>query len=71
MIYEFGYGELKIAIKCDQAMELQELRRAVANSRTSPIVLMDVPVRESKANGGFEKPFVFAVRVGACVCFLH
>ena len=34
---------------------MQELRRAVANSRTSPTVPMDVPVRESKANGAMEK----------------
>ena len=55
VLYELGYGELKIAIKCDQAKELQELRRAVANSRTSPTAPMDVPVRESKANGAMEK----------------
>ena len=55
IIYELGYSELKIAMKCDQAKELQELRRAVANSRTPPTVLMDVPVRESEANGGIEK----------------
>ena len=55
IIYEFGYGELKIAITRVQAKELQELRRANANSRTLPTVPMDVPVCESKANGGIEK----------------
>ena len=54
-MYELGYGELKIVIKCDQARELQELRRAVANSRSAPTVPIDVPVRESKANGAMEK----------------
>ena len=34
---------------------MQELRRALANSRASPTDPMDVPVRESKANGGIEK----------------
>ena len=55
VLYELGYGQLKIAIKCDQARELQELRRAVANSRTVATVPIDVPVRESKANGGMER----------------
>ena len=55
VLYEPGYGELKIVIKCDQARELQELRRAVANSRAAPTVPIDVPVRESKANGAMEK----------------
>jgi hypothetical protein len=47
ILYELGYGQLKIAIKCDGAKELQELRRAVANSRESPTVPIDVPARES------------------------
>ena len=55
VLYELGYGQLKVAIKCDGAKELQEIRRAVANSRTSPTVPIDVPVRESKANGGGSK----------------
>ena len=55
ILYELGYGQLKIAIKCDGAKELQELRRAVANSRESPTVPIDVPARESKANGGMER----------------
>ena len=50
-----GHGELKVAIKCNGARELQDLRRAVANSRTSPTVPMDVPARKSKANGAMEK----------------
>ena len=36
VLCELGYGEIKIAIKCDQARELQELRRAAAGSRSSP-----------------------------------
>ena len=55
VLYEFGYGQMKVAIKCDGARELQELRRAVGNSRESPTVPIDVPVRESKANGGMER----------------
>ena len=48
-IYELGFGELKIAIKCDGAEGLQELRRAVANSRTAPIVLQCVRARPTAA----------------------
>ena len=55
VIHELGYGQLKISIKCDQARELQELRREVAATRTAPTVPIDVPVRESKANGGMER----------------
>ena len=52
---DLGYGQLKIAIQCDGAKELQSLRRAVANSRESPIVPIDVPAREGKADGGMER----------------
>ena len=55
ILYELGYGQLKISIKCDGARELQELRRAIGNSREAPTVPIDVPARESKANGGMER----------------
>ena len=55
VIYELGYDQLKIAVKCDGARELQELRRAIGNSREAPTVPIDVPVKESKANGGMER----------------
>ena len=55
MLYELGYSELNVAVKCDGARELQELRRVIANSKTSPSVPMGVPARESKANGAIEK----------------
>ena len=55
IIYELGYGQVKIAIKSDRARELQELRRAIADSREAATVPIDVPARESKANGGMEK----------------
>ena len=55
IIYELGYGQVKIAIKSDRARELQELRRAIADSRDAATVPIDVPARESKANGGMEK----------------
>ena len=49
ILYDLGYGQLKISIKCDGARELQELRGAIGNSRESPTVPIDVPARESKA----------------------
>ena len=41
-------------MKCDQAPELKELRRQVSLKRSAPTVPIDVPVRESKANGAVE-----------------
>ena len=55
MLYELGDSQLKIAIKCDGAKELQELRRALANSWESPTVPIDVPAWESKANAGMAR----------------
>ena len=48
-------GEIKICLKNDGARELHELRRAVAGSREYFTVPTDVPVTESKGNGGMEK----------------
>ena len=55
IIYELGYGEIKIALKSDGARELHELRRAVAGSRSAPTIPIDVPTKESKGNGGMER----------------
>ena len=38
-------------MKCDMAPELKELSTQVALNRSAPIVPIDDPVRESKANG--------------------
>ena len=55
VIYELGYGEMKISLKSDGARELHELRRAIAASRSHPTVPIDVPTKESKGNGGMER----------------
>ena len=55
IINELGYGGTRIAIKCDQAPELQKLRREIGARRTAPTVPLDVPVKESKGNGAVEK----------------
>ena len=55
ILYELVYGQLKISIKCDCARELHELRRETGNSREAPTVPIDVPARQSKANGGMER----------------
>ena len=52
---ELGYSEMKIALKSDGARELHELRSAVAGSRVHPTIPIDVPVKESKGNGGMER----------------
>ena len=54
VIEELGYGGTRIAIKMDRAPDLQELRRHVMAKRSAPTVPLDVPVRESKANGAVE-----------------
>ena len=37
------------------ARELHELRRAIAGTRAYPTVRIDVPVKETKGNGGMER----------------
>jgi hypothetical protein len=54
VIEELGYGGMRVAIKCDGALELQELRRHVTARRSAPTVPLNVPVRESKGNGAVE-----------------
>ena len=54
VINELGYGSTRIALKIDRALELQDLRKLVAARRAAPTVPLDVPVRESKANGAVE-----------------
>ena len=51
VIAELGYGGTSVAIKVDGAPDLQDLRRHVMAKRSAPTVPLDVPVRESKANG--------------------
>ena len=55
ILIELGYGGVKIAMKHDAALELRELRRQVSARRSAQTVPIDVPVRESKANGAVEK----------------
>ena len=55
ILSELGYGGTRIAIKCDQAPELQKIRREIAARRTAATVPLDVPVKESKGNGAVEK----------------
>ena len=55
ILNDLGYVGMKIAIKHDQAAELRELRRQISVRRSVPTVPIDVPVRESKANGAVEK----------------
>ena len=49
VIYELGYGEMKISLKSDGARELHELRRAVAASRSHPTVPIESRPRSRKA----------------------
>ena len=55
IIAELGYYGVKIAIKCDGAPELKEIRKLVSAKRSQPTVPLDVPVRESKGNGAVER----------------
>ena len=55
ILVELGYAGVKVAIKHDAAPELRELRRQISIRRSAPTVPIDVPVRESKANGAVEK----------------
>jgi hypothetical protein len=54
VIGELGYGGTRVAIKVDNAMELQDLRRQVSARRAAPTVPLNAPVRESKNNGAVE-----------------
>ena len=40
-----------MVLKSDAAPELPELKKLVAAKRSSPTVSLEVPIRESKANG--------------------
>ena len=55
ILNELGYGGIKVSIKCDAAPDLRALRRQVMAKRASATVPIDVPARESKANGAMEK----------------
>ena len=52
---ELGYENVKVCIKCDQAPELLKLRSELGKLRDAPTVPIDVPARESNANGGMER----------------
>ena len=54
-IRDLGYDKVKIAVKIDGAKDLQDLRREIAARRTPPTVYLDVPARESQANGAMER----------------
>ena len=55
LIEELGYGQVKVAVKCDQAPELQSLRSRLGALRSAPTVPIDVPVKESKMIGAVER----------------
>ena len=55
VLCELGYAGIAVSMKCGQAPELKELRRQVSLRRSAPTVPIDVPVRESKANGAVER----------------
>jgi hypothetical protein len=52
---ELGYSGVKVALKSDTAPELRELKNLVAAKRYCPTVSLEVPARESKANGAVER----------------
>ena len=51
VLSELGYVGVNVALKSDAAPELRELKKLGAAKRSSPTVPLEVPVRESKANG--------------------
>ena len=52
---ELGSSGVQVALKSDAAPELRELKNMVGGKRYSPAVPLEVPVRESKANGAVER----------------
>ena len=55
LIDQLGYGGMRVGIKNDNAPELLALRRGVIQLRDAPTTPIDVPVRESRANGACER----------------
>ena len=55
VLNELGYSGIKVALKSDAAPELRELKKLVAAKRSCPTVPLEVPARESKANGAVER----------------
>ena len=55
VINELSYLGVKVALKSDAAPELRELKKLVATKRSCPTVPLEVPARESKANGAVER----------------
>ena len=52
---ELGCSGVKVALKSDAARELCELKKLAAAKRSSSTVPLEVPIRESKANGAAER----------------
>ena len=46
---------VKVALKNDAAPELRELKKLVVAKRSCPTVPLEVPARETKANGAVER----------------
>ena len=55
IINELGYLGVPIAMKCEAALVLKDIRRQVAARRTTATVPIYIPVRESKGNGAVDK----------------
>ena len=54
-ISDMGYGNVRIAIKCDAELAIRAVRDAVSMRRTAPTTPLDSPVREAQGNGGMER----------------
>ena len=55
LIDQLGYGGVRIGIQNDNAKELIAIRQGVTQLRNSPTTPIEVPVRESRANGACER----------------
>ena len=55
VLNKLGYSGIKVALKRDAALELRELEKLAAAKRSCATVPMEVPARESKANGAVER----------------
>ena len=55
VLSELGYSGIKVALKSDAALDFRELKKLVAAKRSSATAPLEVPVRESKANGAVER----------------
>lgn len=55
LIDQLGYSGVRIGMKSDNAKELLAIRRGVSQLREAPTTPIEVPVRESRANGACER----------------